>query len=1016
MRMSKTNLYRFGVAAVALVGALFLSSCGRSGIWPAAGTPEGKENCTNGLDDDGDSLVDCKDSDCKGDPACRTSLEICQNGVDDDSDGFVDCQDPDCKGASNCSTTPEICANHRDDDSDGLVDCNDPDCFSDPACKINPEICNNGKDDDSDGLIDCQDPQCFGDPSCRKSELCHNFIDDDSNGLVDCNDPACYLDPGCIKGEICNNKIDDNGNGLIDCEDPQCKNNPLCSIKTEICDNKKDDDGNGLIDCKDPVCFTDPFCTNKKEICDNYVDDDSDTLVDCEDPDCSAFPDCKTKQENCTNNIDDDGDTLVDCKDPDCFKHPSCKIPGQEICNNGLDDDEDTLIDCDDLDCKYLPICVVGKEICDNKKDDDGDGAIDCSDPDCKDFPACIGILCDPTVNFGTLQPKGSASTQVVTTTGTLDVYSSTCGVPGGGEVVAQFHLVDKTDLKLEYKQITGDHVFALFRAGLGEACNANPVSCFDPQSAKTGSFSIKSLEVGTYYLIVEAFAKNLEGEIQVTLSTGPTSGVEICNNGLDDDGDLAIDCADLDCLLTPECATQLCSYDVNLGTLIIDGPPKHTTVNTFGGGNDQEETCAAGGGEDRVIRLVMPGAGGLSVTVAQQGWHVLGMHTDKGPGTKCTADTGSCFDTNQSPSFTLIYDDVEKGVYYYVVEALEPGLEGEVDLTFQAFSNRGPELCANKVDDDGDGLIDCMDPDCVGVVGCPGPVCVADFKTGVLMPDGTPVSFTVDTTIGNNDQTVPCAFGGGKDMVVEIDLSMVSGLMIDCSQTGDHVFGLFAAGQPRDPCDKNIENCADPNLGSLGCGFIMPNLQPGKYYLVVEAFKPGTEGQVWLTLSAAPDHAQEICNNGIDDDGDDKIDCQDSNCASKPICQGASCTPDQKLGILPTGGSLNVAVTTLGAGDSAASSCAKGGGEDVVLGFTLATPANLIIDFAQFGNHVLGLFDNKGNGYACDAAPLSCQTTAGQAMGKVFFTGLAAGEYYLVVEAVASGSEGSVVMKLSPQ
>ena len=107
-------------------------------------------------------------------------------------------------------------------------------------------------------------------------------------------------------------------------------------------------------------------------------------------------------------------------------------------------------------------------------------------------------------------------------------------------------------------------------------------------------------------------------------------------------------------------------------------------------------------------------------------------------------------------------------------------------------------------------------------------------------------------------------------------------------------------------------------------------------------------------------------------------------------------------------------AVTTLGAGDKVATSCANGGGEDAVLGFSLASSATLQVDFAQFGNHVFGLFDNKGGGYACDAAPLACQTSLGQPTGKVLFNGLAAGEYYLVVEAVAGGSEGSVVMKVS--
>lgn len=47
------------------------------------------EDCYNGIDDDGDGLIDCADPDCD-------CTEICDNGIDDDGDGLVDADDPDC--------------------------------------------------------------------------------------------------------------------------------------------------------------------------------------------------------------------------------------------------------------------------------------------------------------------------------------------------------------------------------------------------------------------------------------------------------------------------------------------------------------------------------------------------------------------------------------------------------------------------------------------------------------------------------------------------------------------------------------------------------------------------------------------------------------------------------------------------------------------------------------------------------------------------------------------------------
>ena len=979
---STSSIFR-SVLCLSILGLLW-AGCGRSHIIGADILPE---QCENGVDDDGDGLIDCNDPDCFTHPACKsTKPENCTNGIDDDGDGFIDCQDPDCKTHPSCkSKPPENCTNRKDDDGDGLIDCNDPDCFTHPGCTSNPENCTNGIDDDGDGLIDCQDPQCYNHPSCKKQEDCTNSIDDD-------------------------------GDGLIDCQDPDCKTHPSCGGPgKEICDNSKDDDGDGKIDCQDPDCKGHPACGGPgKEICDNGIDDDGDKKIDCSDPDCAAAPNCLVKKEDCTNKKDDDNDGKIDCLDPDCFKHPDCKTPGVEICNNGIDDDCDGKIDCDDSDCSWLPICQPGKEICDNKKDDDNDGAVDCDDPDCKNSPHCVTTLCKPTVDFGTIKPKGSKVTRTITNTGKADVYASPCAIPGGGEIVSKFNLSDKTDLKLEYKQDSGDHVFALFRAGVNEACNANSRGCFDPKSQASGSFSIKNLDKGLYYLIVEAFAKGLEGKVVVTLSTGSSTTKENCSNGIDDDNDGAIDCADLECTFHPSCANSLCKVDVNLGSLVVNGPAKTTQVNTGCHTNTYDLVCAAGGGGDRVVRFVMPSAAVLGVTVGQKGHHAFGLHRDQGPGTKCNASKGSCFQKTW-PAFVIDYGTTEKGVYYYIVDEMKKCNGGPVNLSFKAYKNRGPELCSNGIDDDGDGLIDCMDPDCTGVVGCPGPVCIPDKKTGPLAPNSGSVTITVDTKTANNDQTVSCALGGGKDEVIEVELTKVTALKVSCSQTGDHVIGLFSKGKPRDPCDKTGLSCADPKTGPIGCNFYWGNMQPGTYYLVIEAFKPGSEGTFNITLRATPDTIQEICNNGIDDDGDGKIDCQDYNCATKPICMGKTCAPDQKLGILPGGGTpVNAAVTTKGAGDSETPSCSKGGGEDVVLGFTLKNKATLNVDFAQFGNHTFSVFSDKGTGYACDAAPVSCKDSLGKVSGTVSFGSLAAGQYFLVVDAVSAGSEGSAVLKLT--
>jgi hypothetical protein len=224
---------------------------------------------------------------------------ICNDGIDNDGDGLIDCDDPDCAGRSYCQILPEICNDGIDNDKNGLIDCADPACFGNSYCDSLPEeVCDNGIDDDKDGLIDCDDPDCAEFPACLEVpvEICDDLIDNDGDGLIDCDDPDCAEFPACLEVpvEICDDLIDNDGDGLIDCDDPDCAEFPAClEVPVEICDDLIDNDGDGLIDCDDPDCAEFLDCiVLLPEICDDLIDNDGDGLIDCDDPDCAEFLDC----------------------------------------------------------------------------------------------------------------------------------------------------------------------------------------------------------------------------------------------------------------------------------------------------------------------------------------------------------------------------------------------------------------------------------------------------------------------------------------------------------------------------------------------------------------------------------------------------------------------------------------------------------------------------------------------------------------------------------------------------
>lgn len=154
-------------------------------LLPVTGNPVSTNfSWTPSIADVGTSVVTFIATDDCGSQAGRSTLcsitvvasEDCTNGVDDDGDGQIDCDDEDCRVA--CT---EDCDNGVDDDVDGDIDCLDSDCDLDPACA---EDCTNGLDDDGDGAVDCDDPGC---QACDDGDECTNDYCSPGTGCV--NDP-----------------------------------------------------------------------------------------------------------------------------------------------------------------------------------------------------------------------------------------------------------------------------------------------------------------------------------------------------------------------------------------------------------------------------------------------------------------------------------------------------------------------------------------------------------------------------------------------------------------------------------------------------------------------------------------------------------------------------------------------------------------------------------------------------------------------------------------------------------
>lgn len=134
--MYKVPMMKFFLTPFVIMGVFMVAPAWAQSPFPLSIFGPFETACNDGLDNDGDALVDCRDNDCRQ-PFCEWN---CLDGMDGDNDGLIDCSDQDCELVSACFH---------------------PSLFS-PQFISNFENCNNGLDDDRNGLIDCNDPGCNG--------------------------------------------------------------------------------------------------------------------------------------------------------------------------------------------------------------------------------------------------------------------------------------------------------------------------------------------------------------------------------------------------------------------------------------------------------------------------------------------------------------------------------------------------------------------------------------------------------------------------------------------------------------------------------------------------------------------------------------------------------------------------------------------------------------------------------------------------------------------------------------
>ena len=653
------------------------------------GTPdacEGVELCANGLDDDGNGLVDCFDSACAADVACAiVTREVCNNLIDDDRNGLTDCADPFCATEPGCVVLSELCTNGADDDGNGLIDCADPACAADPACVvISLEVCGNGLDDDGNGRIDCADPACAAEPGCLVTgpEICGNGLDDDRNGFTDCGDAACAADPTCIVGpEVCGNSIDDDRNGRIDCDDPACAADAGCAVSSEVCDDLVDNDGDRLIDCGDPDCAGDVACPVGPQLCTSpnpfgtygSRTGATSTLADNQAGSCAVSNGPETVYSftapaagiMCARTFGSSYDTVL-------YVRTNCTDAASEVaCNDDATFSQQSQLAFTAVAGQQYFFFVDGftgasgsyaltlsagacparaREVCTDGVDNDLDLFTDCADTDCTADPACIVVPEDCTDG--------------------LDNDRDT--------------FVDCDDADC-----------STFPGCLPEALCDNGID--DDGDGDIDCFDLDCL-----------------GDVAC-----PT--LEICDDSADNDGDGLIDCDDPECIATPGCviAAQTCGDpNVSDGYGSFFGLTGNLTDNFDPG-------CARSAAPEAVWRFNPPANGTVCVSTVGSAYDTVLYARATCGGARdiaCNDDT-----VGQQSEIEL---NVTAGTPVYLFIDGYNNTTGDYRLTIAsgACPDHVETLCTDALDNDGDGQTDCDDNDCAADPACvPPPETICD-------------------------------------------------------------------------------------------------------------------------------------------------------------------------------------------------------------------------------------------------------------------------------------------------
>lgn len=769
----------------------------------------------------------------------------------------------------------------------------------------------------------------------------------------------------------------------------------FCSVTGQACGGK----------CKSGECAP----LSCAEVCSNGMDDDFDGKNDCDDTDCTQSPDCVSKLCNPGFAVSCETELIASTLGPGSWKSSAAydcvawKMDGPErvyrIAPGGIANysvkllakavdlrlvvvEEDPTQPCGRGRCvaygeetaswvaqpdrAYLVVvdgyagaagafalrfdCAAPVEwSCHDGADDDGDGAIDCDDPDCEDAPWCatcvplIDLACGSTLTYVTDSPISTQS---------IDTYSctQTAGWDNLGREIS--FRVPAPNVPIAYKaNLTtaseNHHLIVLPESSDGKC---NPDGCI--HAGKTVEWTQNAGEAA--FLVVDgpngpgvAFDLDLECVLNTELD---------CFNGVDDDKDGDVDCADSECLTNEACNVCKPSLSLACNSQVFLSTAMPLATSNLSGGD-----CS--GGDSDGPEIVMTFTSGI-----QQPVRIL-VHDANNPtslGVMERIDSAPC-----NPSNCVDFSDwsvlftAESGTTYDIV--VDTGVTTSTSFGLTVECGTPTELlCNNFADEDLDGLLDCADPDCQGLAGCTDCLPLFPITCGqtVKLPpinglsttnlstysceetalDGPEVAFSLVTT-NTSQATVTLQDGPPGSRL----LALQSSPILTCDP-------LFCFDSAVDKLTVDVTSASDPVTVVVDT--------PGD--------EPISEIPIVLSVECLPG-METFCDDGWDNDSDGQIDCADPDCTQDLVC--ATCKANS---VLSCGSVINGNLTI--GGTVAAYGCTSGtdfDAHEAVWEISVASPLALNAKFFSKQPGMRMFLIDPTEGGPC--SPESCITSSDQ-------------------------------------